>query len=186
MTKTLFMALFAALPVMAQEPAPAGDCCAPGAPCCKPEAPCCAPAKPEGKPCCGKKHHGPRHHQMSEEQKAKFMEKFDTNKDGQIDEQEKEAIKAEFAKHAEERKAKFMEKFDTNKDGQLDEQEKEAAKAEFAKHHQGRPGCHKPHGPHHGPHHGKPGCGKPEGPRPGCNCPCKKADAPAPEAPAAE
>lgn len=184
MKKAIFMALFAALPLMAQEPAPA-SCCKPGADCCKPGAECCAPAKPEGKPCCGKMHHGPRHHQMSEEQKAQFMEKFDANKDGQIDEQEKEAIKAEFAKHAEERKAKFMEKFDVNKDGQIDEQEKEAVKAEFGKHHQGRPGCGKHHGPRH---HGKPGCGKHEGPRPGCKCacPCKKGDAPAPEAPAAE
>ena len=82
--------------------------------------PAAAPAEPcncgcnEGKPCECKQHkhegkpgmHGPRHPQhpqMTEEQKAAFrakmLEKFDTNKDGQLDDAEKEAMKAEFMKH---------------------------------------------------------------------------------------
>ena len=91
MKKALLIALFAAMPIMAQE--------------C-PQKPCCA----DKKPCCMKKMQRP---QLTEEQKAemkakfeakkaerkaKFMEKFDTDKDGQISDAEKEAIKAEFAK----------------------------------------------------------------------------------------
>ncbi len=128
MKKSLLIALFAAMPLMAQ------DC---------PQKPECAPKKP----CCMKMHRGHRP-QLTEEQKAemkaKFMEKFDTDKDGQISDAEKAAIKAQFeAKQAEmkakfeakkaEMKAKFMEKFDTNKDGQLSDEEKAAAKAEFKK-----------------------------------------------------
>ncbi len=75
-----------------------------------------------------------------------MLEKFDANKDGQLDEQEKAAMKAaREARHAE-MKQKMLEKFDANKDGQLDEQEKAAMKAEFeARHgkHEGKP-C--PHG----------------------------------------
>ena len=128
MKKALLIALFAAMPIMAQ------DC---------PQKPECAPKKP----CCMKMPRGHRP-QLTEEQKAemkaKFMEKFDADKDGQISDAEKAAIKAEFeAKKAEmkakfvakkaERKAKFMEKFDTDKDGQISDAEKEAIKAEFKK-----------------------------------------------------
>ena len=38
--------------------------------------------------------------------KAKFMEKFDTDKDGQISDAEKEAIKAEFGKRGPRRHGK--------------------------------------------------------------------------------
>ncbi|MBQ8375695.1 MAG: hypothetical protein IJX33_01415 [Akkermansia sp.] len=115
--------------------------------------------------CCG--HKGPRHHgkccgpkgprpELTEEQKAemkakfearkaKFMEKFDTNKDGQISDDEKEAIKAAHEARKAEMKAKFMEKFDTDKDGQISDAEKEAIKAEF-----GKRGPRRPHGPRHG------------------------------------
>ena len=128
MKKALLIALFAAMPLMAQD---------------APQKPCCAPQKP----CCMKMHRGHRP-QLTEEQKAemkaKFMEKFDADKDGQISDAEKAAIKAEFeAKKAEmkakfeakkaERKAKFMEKFDTDKDGKISDAEKEAIKAEFKK-----------------------------------------------------
>ena len=95
MKKSLLIALFAAMPLMAQ------DC---------PQKPECAPKKP----CCMKMHRGHRP-QLTEEQKAdmnakfeakkaemkaKFMEKFDTDKDGKISDDEKEAIKAEFKKNA--------------------------------------------------------------------------------------
>ena len=162
MKKSLLIALFAVLPVMAQD----------------------APQKPEcasQKPCCRKMVRSARP-QLTEEQKAemkaKFMEKFDADKDGKISDAEKEAIKAEFAKRGPkgpkfgkkgprrpgccgkkgpkgqrpqlteeqkaemkakfeakkaERKAKFMEKFDTDKDGKISDAEKEAIKAEFKK-----------------------------------------------------
>ena len=84
MKKSLLIALFAAMPIMAQ------DC---------PQKPECAPKKP----CCMKMHRGHRP-QLTEEQKAemkaKFMEKFDTNKDGQLSDEEKAAAKAEFKKNA--------------------------------------------------------------------------------------
>ncbi len=125
MKKSLMIALaLVALPVLAQE--------APQKPCDKP----CGP-----KPCMRHHHHGHKHMHKG------MMEKFDANKDGQLDEQEKAAMKADFeAKHAE-MKAKFMEKFDVNKNGQIDEDEKAAIKADFE--------ANAPKGPH------------------GC-CPCKK------------
>ena len=121
MKKSLLIALFAAMPIMAQ------DC---------PQKPECAPKKP----CCMKMHRAHRP-QLSEEQKAemkaKFMEKFDADKDGKLSDAEKEAVKAEmkakFEARRAEMKAKFMEKFDADKDGQLSDAETEAAKAEFKK-----------------------------------------------------
>ena len=65
------------------------------------------------KPCC--RHHRGQRPQLSEEQKAemkakfeahkaemkaRFMEKFDADKDGQLSDAEKEAVKAEFKKNA--------------------------------------------------------------------------------------
>ncbi len=123
MKKSFFFALFAALPVMAQEAAPEQQCPA-QKPCCK--AMSCAPAKP----CCGKRGERPDFRKV-------MLEKFDANKDGQLDDSEKAAAKAAFeAKRAEMKAAfekKMLEKFDANKDGQLDDSEKAAAKAEFEK-----------------------------------------------------
>ncbi len=84
MKKTILFAIAAALPVFAQDAAP-------------------APAAPEA-PAAAVQPAGPRHMQkMTEEQKAEFrakmLEKFDANKDGQLDDAEKEAMKAEFMKH---------------------------------------------------------------------------------------
>ena len=158
MKKSLLIALFAAMPLMAQE--------------C-PQKPCCAPQKP----CCMKMQRPQLTEEQKAEMKAKFMEKFDADKDGQISDAEKEAIKAEFAKRGPKRgpkcgkcpkaerpqlteeqkaemkakfearkaemKAKFMEKFDTDKDGQLSDAEKEAAKAEFQKRGPKGPKCGK-------------------------------------------
>ena len=228
MKKSLFFALFAALPVMAQDAAP--EQCPAQKPCCKampcaPAKPCCgkpgqrpdfhkmmlekfdankdgqlddaekAAAKadfekmraergpkcghrgPKGPRCGGPR--GPRH--MSPEQKdecrAKFMEKFDANKDGQLDDAEKAAVKADFeAKRAEMKAAfekKMLEKFDANKDGQLDDAEKAAAKAEFEKKRAERGGkCGKrgPKGPRCGAPRG-PKCGAPAPQGAPCNCP---------------
>ena len=69
----------------------------------------------------------------------RMLEKFDANKDGKLDEQERNEMKASVKKFREERNEKrqerreefrknFMEKFDTDKDGKLSDEEKEAAK----------------------------------------------------------
>ena len=139
MKKALLIALFAAMPIMAQE--------------C-PKMPCFAGPKP----CCKKMQRPQLSEEKKAEMKAKFMEKFDADKDGQLSDAEKEAAKAEmkakFEARRAEMKAKFMEKFDADKDGQLSDAEKEAAKAQFQK-----------RGPK-GPRCGKKGPRRPHGPRP--------------------
>ena len=76
--------------------------------------------------------------------RAKILEKFDTNNDGQLDETEKEALKKAMAERRasgegkgdragrEDMHKKMLEKFDTNKDGKLDETEREALKKAMA------------------------------------------------------
>ena len=119
MKKSLLVALFAAMPLLAQE--------------C-PKMPECGKARP----CCAKKMNRP---QLSEEQKAEMkakfearkaemLAKFDADKDGKLSADER---KAAHEAHKAEMKAKFMEKFDADKDGQLSDAEKEAVKAEFKK-----------------------------------------------------
>ena len=81
MKKSLLIALFAAMPLVAQE--------------C-PQKPCCAPQKP----CCMKMQRPQLTEEQKAEMKAKFMEKFDADKDGQLSDAEKEAAKAEFQKRA--------------------------------------------------------------------------------------
>lgn len=106
-----------------------------------------------------------------------IMAKFDANKDGQLDEQEKAAMKAAFEARKAEFEKKMLEKFDANKDGQLDDQEKSAMKEEFAKHRGPRRHGHGPamHGPRH---HGCPCCTPP--PPPCCGEPELKDDCPPP------
>lgn len=59
--------------------------------------------------------------------RAKVIAKYDTNKDGQLSDQEKSALKADMqAKHAQ-MKQEMVAKFDTNKDGKLDDAERAAA-----------------------------------------------------------
>src|SRR5918994_3047054 len=55
--------------------------------------------------------------------KGAMLERFDTNKDGKLDDQEREAAR-------EARKAEMLQRFDTDKDGTLSESEREAARAE--------------------------------------------------------
>lgn len=62
---------------------------------------------------------------------ARMLEKFDTNKDGKLDDTEKAAAQA--AREA--RKAEMLKKYDANGDGKLDDTEKAAAKAEWKKDH---------------------------------------------------
>src|SRR5262245_31461203 len=74
-------------------------------------------AKPEGR----------RPHRGMEFRK-KILERFDANKDGQLDEAERKAAREAFEQRRGEFKAKAMEKFDANQDGRLDENERQAAK----------------------------------------------------------
>ena len=113
MKNTLVVALIAALPLLAQEaPAHWG---ANGE----------MPARPKARP----------------DMHRRMLEKYDTNKDGTLDEQEKAAMKADMHR-------RMLEKFDTNGDGTLDDEEKKAMK-DKKKH--GRRGHHhggrRPHGP---------------------------------------
>jgi hypothetical protein len=115
--------------------------------------------RPHG-PRCGAMPQGPRP-QLSEEQKAemkakfearvaemkaKIMEKFDADKDGQLSDAEKEAVKADFQKHA----RKFQ---------------KRGPKGPRCGAKHGR----RPHGPRCGAKHGR----RPHGQRP-CGCKCKQ------------
>ncbi|HEX9709174.1 MAG TPA: hypothetical protein VGB42_04315, partial [Candidatus Thermoplasmatota archaeon] len=63
--------------------------------------------------------------------KAALLERFDSNKDGQLDDQEREAAR-------EARKAEMLQRFDTDKDGTLSDSEREAAKAERRGRREGR------------------------------------------------
>ena len=132
----------------------------------------------EGKNCPGvrddrnpKAPHGERPNR--EEMRKKMLEKYDADKDGQLSDAEKEAMKADMEKrraegkncpgvrddrnpkaphgerpNREEMRKKMLEKYDADKDGQLSDAEKEAMKADR---------------PHRGRGHGK-GRG-PKGPR---------------------
>ena len=62
---------------------------------------------------------------------AQLLEKYDANKNGVLDPEEKEAAKAEWQAHRKEREAQMLERFDANKNGVLDPEEKEAARKEF-------------------------------------------------------
>jgi hypothetical protein len=54
--------------------------------------------------------------------RAGMMQKYDTNKDGKLDDAEKAQLKADFQA----KRAAFVAKFDTNRDGKLDDAEKTA------------------------------------------------------------
>ena len=58
---------------------------------------------------------------------AKVLEKYDKNKNGVLDADEKEAMKKD--------RQEALKKFDKNGDGKLDEQERAAAKEASEKHH---------------------------------------------------
>lgn len=91
--------------------------------------------------------------------REEMLKRFDKNGDGQLDDNEKNAARAEFAARggkpgegggmSPERKAELMKRFDKNNDGKLDDAERAAARAEFekmrgAKGGDGKPGAGKP------------------------------------------
>lgn len=65
-----------------------------------------------------------------EKMRAKLLEKFDTNKDGKLDEMEKAAMKEERGQRLDKfikKHPEFLKKHDANGDGKLDETERKAA-----------------------------------------------------------
>ena len=59
--------------------------------------------------------------------RAQVIQKYDTNKDGQLSDQEKTALKADMQAKHEQRKQQMLAKLDTNKDGKVDDAERQAA-----------------------------------------------------------
>ncbi|MBR2125848.1 MAG: hypothetical protein IJ943_03845 [Akkermansia sp.] len=133
---TLIVALIAALPLSAQEQPP--------------QAPQPQPARHWGA-----RGEMPAPRKDRADMHKRMMEQFDTDKDGQLSEAEKEAMKAEFAKRRAEKGARpsrpegkehpgnrrrphserpeMIEKFDADKDGQLSPEEHAALRAEVEK-----------------------------------------------------
>jgi 5-hydroxyisourate hydrolase-like protein (transthyretin family) len=62
--------------------------------------------------------------------RAEILQKYDTNKDGKLDDSEKAVLKADFQAKREQKKAEMLAKFDTNKNGKLDDSEKAAMRDE--------------------------------------------------------
>ena len=60
-----------------------------------------------------------------------MLAKYDTNKDGKLDDSEKKAMREGWEKRREEFKKQMLEKYDKNKDGKLDDDEKKAAREAF-------------------------------------------------------
>lgn len=132
---TLIVALIAALPVLAQEEAP----------------------QPKNMPAphWGAAGEMPRRLPNRADMHQRMLEKYDADKDGQLNDIEKEAMKAAFGKRASrpegmenvhpgnrrrphsERPA-MIKKFDADQDGQLNEQEHAALKEATQKHHEAR------------------------------------------------
>ena len=198
MKTSLIIAIVSSLPLLAQEPAP------------QPEAPAPAPqgeqAQPQGQGMHrghGRHMQGPRgqrHGMMNPEQQKQMLEKFDTDKDGKLSDEERKAMREEFMKNRPqrpqmpgqpgaqgpqgqhrgmmdpERQKQMLEKFDTDKDGKLSDEERKAMREEFMKNRPQRPQMPGRRG---GWHHGQNGPqGAPQAPA----APQGEQPAPAPEA----
>ncbi|HRE82255.1 MAG TPA: hypothetical protein PLN52_14495 [Opitutaceae bacterium] len=62
-----------------------------------------------------------------------IVRKYDADRDGVLNEEEKAAWKADVQRGRQEAQARRLEKFDTNRDGKLDKAEKATAASEGAK-----------------------------------------------------
>jgi hypothetical protein len=91
----------------------------------KPAAPGDGHAKPDSK------NLTPEQKEKFDEHHKKMLEKYDTNKDGKLDDTEREAMKADRKKHHEE----MLQKYDANKDGKLDDAERAKMKEDWKKEH---------------------------------------------------
>ena len=156
MKKTFILGLLAAMPVLAQQEAPTTKD---------------LPVPPQGAtqaPHWGARGEMPQPNARKDFHK-KMLEEFDTDKDGQLNDAEKDAMKAEMQKRRtegnnrpgvrgdrrpqgpqgdkkghpgrEDMHKKMLEKFDTDKDGQLSDAEKEAIKAQMPKRPEGKRGA---------------------------------------------
>ena len=97
MKTSLIIAIVSSLPLLAQEPAP------------QPEAPAPAPQGEQAQPQSQGMHRGhgrhmqgprgQRHGMMNPEQQKQMLEKFDTDKDGKLSDEERKAMREEFMKN---------------------------------------------------------------------------------------
>jgi hypothetical protein len=69
---------------------------------------------------------GEKKAEKRENPRDKTLEKYDKNKDGKLDQSEREALRKD-------REAEIVKKHDKNGDGKLDDSEREAARAERRK-----------------------------------------------------
>ncbi|MGA0854081.1 MAG: EF-hand domain-containing protein [Luteolibacter sp.] len=58
-----------------------------------------------------------------------LLEKYDTDKDGKLSKEEREAMKADRQKEGEGQRKAMLDKFDTDKDGKISPEEREAMKS---------------------------------------------------------
>jgi len=63
---------------------------------------------------------------------GELLDKFDTNHDGKLDDQERAAMRADFTAKRAAKKAELLAKFDTNRDGKLDDQERAVMRDQLA------------------------------------------------------
>lgn len=92
MKTSLIIAIVSSLPLLAQEPAPAPQ----------PEAPTPAPQGEQAQPQGQGMHRGhgrPHRVMMNPEQRKQMLEKFDTDKDGKLSDEERKAAREEFMKN---------------------------------------------------------------------------------------
>ena len=90
MKTSLIIAIVSSLPLLAQEPAP------------QPEAPASAPQGEQSQPQGQGVHRGhgrPHRVMMNPEQRKQMQEKFDTDKDGKLSDEERKAAREEFMKN---------------------------------------------------------------------------------------
>ena len=65
-----------------------------------------------------------------------MLEKFDTDKDGKLSDEERKAMRTEMEEKREQFRAKMLEKFDTDKDGKLSDEEKATMREEMKARHE--------------------------------------------------
>jgi len=70
-------------------------------------------------------------HEMSPEMRQRMLEKYDVNKNGQLDPEEKEVAKRDH----EARRAEMMKRFDTDGDGKLSDAERDAMRQQMRSEH---------------------------------------------------
>jgi len=64
--------------------------------------------------------------------RAKILEKYDTNHDGELDDAERAAMRADFQAKRAARRQEMLARFDTNKDGKLDANERKVMRDTLA------------------------------------------------------